>query len=89
MTGQLELAVERRPIPHTRPPGMKESAWMVLRRLTQGPACQVDFWNEMRMNRQAARIGELRDLGWDIDKRLCGRHGHEARVHEYYLVGGA
>lgn len=88
MTGQLELAVTRPTIPTTRPPGMKETAFMVLRRLARGPACAEDFWADLgHMTRQAARISELREMGYPIDMRPCQRHGHERRIYEYYLEG--
>lgn len=80
---------DRPTVPATRPPAMKETAWMVLRRLTQGPACAEDFWHDLgHMQRQAARIYELiHDHGYAVDKRPCERHSHQARVYEYYLAG--
>ena len=73
--------------PIERPAGMPDSQWRVLHQLAKGPACTVELGQGG--HRFGARIKELRDAGWQIDRRPCQRafHHHTTRVYEYLLVG--
>lgn len=92
MTGQLELVVDRPTVPGQplqRPDWLtKDSAWVVLEILAEGPACAEVFWDRLRMNRAAARIHDLTDrYGYEIETRQCQRHHHRGNNVEYILVG--
>jgi hypothetical protein len=56
----------------------------VLILLHDGPLCgrEVEY-----MNRYAARICELRQDGWPIEKERCVRHNHRGFQALYYLNG--
>lgn len=57
----------------------------VLRHLLDRPLCGTTH-NAQLGQRLAARVLELRNAGFPIEKRECRQHGHETRQIEYYLV---
>lgn len=71
----------------TQPAGMADSRWWVLSRLASGPHCASELGEGGR--RFGARIRELRQDGWQIEKRTCRRrfHRHDTHQYEYVLVG--
>ncbi len=54
----------------------------VLKLLSYRPICPKDVGFTSRL---AARINDLRRLGWLIESGRCLRHGHEGRIAEYRL----
>lgn len=43
-------------------------------------ACPTSFLHHGVGSRYGARIGELRDMGYEIEKRRCEQHDHPDRV---------
>ena len=66
---------------------MKPTAVRALMRLRSGPACH-DVLYRVAGSRFGARLHELREVGYLVEKRLCAdpEHRHVARMYEYYLV---
>lgn len=60
----------------------------VLEALYEGIVCSFTFYKDPALtHRLAARIYDLRKLGWTIDNRSCQNpyHDHQARAVEYEL----
>jgi hypothetical protein len=57
----------------------------ILAALRMGPVCgsQMAGWY---INRYGARIGELRDEGYEISKRPCELHRHQSNQFVYELA---
>lgn len=64
-------------------------AWHVLKLLqSRDYLCSYEFYNmpgDRITHRLAARIGDLKKLGWSLDRRSCQTHQHKTAAVEYYL----
>lgn len=61
----------------------------ILERLRQGPLTHLEAETELGVMRLAARVGELRAMGYPIHKALIkvtNRHGEECRIARYTLT---
>ena len=58
----------------------------ILSWMSDNPICATTLYAQ-HIPRAAARIGELRGEGWDIETRTCtqGHHNHRTRQVEYVL----
>lgn len=67
-------------------PNPDTQAWHALQALRQGPVCSFYFyWHQGLTHRLAARINDLRNMGWLIDSKTCTAHSHSSRAVEYRL----
>ena len=70
----------------TKRPRVTRSQRLVLDVLERGGwACGADFLEAGAGWAFATRISDLRQLGYELEKRRCSRHGHRAAVSQYRL----
>jgi hypothetical protein len=70
----------------TKRPRITRSQRRVLDVLERGGwACGADFLDAGAGWAWCSRVSDLRQLGFEIEKRRCRRHRHRAAVFEYAL----
>ncbi len=57
--------------------------------LEKSPRCGQELVEWGIGYRYSARIGELRDRGYTIVKKVCQVHRHRSRMYQYELIGGS
>ncbi len=82
---------ERKEVGYGKMPKEGTQAWHVLMLLReQVYLCSYEFYNtpgDRITHRLAARIGDLKKLGWSLDRRSCQTHTHKTAAVEYFLKG--